>query len=205
MLAGALGRKVGMTQIFSEEKVIPVTAIEFDNWYVTEIKKNEKDGYDAVQLGSLRPKYQGKEFSNEWLKNKKKFFAILKEVSRTDLEQDVVPGQPIDFSPLLVVGEFLDVYGTTKGRGFQGVVKRHGFAGGPASHGPRMGRRPGSIGFIRAGGRVMKGQKMPGHMGTDSRVIRNLKIVKVDPDSKLVLVKGSVPGNSGSFVFMKKV
>lgn len=112
-------------------------------------------------------------------------------------------GNTVDAS-LLVKGDSVDVFGITIGRGFQGGVKRHGFAGGPSTHGDALGRRPGSIGYMRSRGRVIKGWRMAGHMGTERRVMKNLEIIRVEPEAKVVLVKGSVPGKSGSLVYMRK-
>jgi len=204
MLKGIWGKKIGMTQIFSENnKVVPVTVIDIDHWVVTNHKFKERDGYDAVQVGSLRKKYCGKDFSQEWLKNTKKYFSVLREITLGDASQKFEIG-PLDFSSIVSVGEAVDVFGITKGHGFQGVVKRHGFTGGRASHGPRFGRIPGSLSFMRSEGKVIKGKKLPGHMGVDQRVMRNLEIIKIEPESNVVLVKGSVPGGSGSLVFIRK-
>lgn len=206
MAKSIVGKKIGMTQIFSDkDKVVPVTAIDYSNWFVTSIKSVDRDGYDAIQVGSLRKKYVGKEFSDLWLKNTKKFFGVVREVDKHDFAQEIALGQPVDFSVVFNAGEFVDVFGTTKGYGFQGVVKRHGFTGGRASHGPRFGRIPGSIGFMRSKGRVIKGKKLPGHLGNVQRVMKNLEVIRVEPEAKIVFVKGSVPGSSGSLVFMRKV
>ena len=144
-------------------------------------------------------------FSPEWVKNAKNFFHCLKEIAPHDLLADALVGQPVDFCSLLEVGQNFDVFGTTRGRGFQGVVKRHDFTGGRASHGPRFGRIPGSLGFMRSQGRVIKGKKLPGHMGNVRRVMRNLEVVRIESSAHVVLIKGSVPGHSGSLVFMRKV
>lgn len=205
MLKGVWGRKIGMTQIFSaNNKVVPVTVIDVDNWLVTNIKTKDKDGYDAVQCGALRKKYIGKDFSDSWLKKPKHYFSCFKEIKREELTQDVVVGQPLNFATMLDEGQLVDVFGITKGKGFQGVVKRHGFSGGRASHGPRFGRIPGSLSFMRRQGRVIKGKKLPGHMGMVKRVMKKLEVVRVQADAKVVLVKGSVPGGSGSLVFIQK-
>lgn len=206
MAKSIVGKKIGMTQIFSDkDKVVPVTAIDYSNWFVTGIKSVDRDGYDAIQVGSLRKKYTGKEFSDSWLKNINTYFSDVKEVDKSDFAQEISLGQAVDFSSVFNVGEEVDVFGTTKGYGFQGVVKRHGFTGGRASHGPRFGRIPGSIGFMRSKGRVIKGKKLPGHLGNVQRVMKNLEIIKVEPEAKVLFVKGSVPGGAGSLVFMRKV
>jgi large subunit ribosomal protein L3 len=206
MLSGVWGKKIGMTQVFSEKNmVVPVTVIDLNNWYVTQIKTKELDGYDAIQVGCLRNKYTNKTFSRDWLKDAKEYFSFIKEIKlEKQPEQALEIGQTLDISSILTPGKNVNVFGITKGRGFQGVIKRHGFRGGPASHGPRFGRWPGTVSFMRSQGRVIKGKKLPGHMGVDQRVMKNLEIVKIENEAKIALIKGSVPGSSGSLVFMQK-
>jgi large subunit ribosomal protein L3 len=205
-MKGLWGKKIGMTQVFSDEKkVVPVTAIDLSNWYVTQIKDKEVDGYNAVQLGCVRDRYVGQNFSIDWLKNPRKYFGALKEVKIENSTLNIEVGQLASLSTLLSEGDIVDVFGITKGAGFQGVVKRHGFAGGRASHGATFGRFTGSLSFMRSRGRVIKGKGMPGHMGVNRRVMKNLKVIKVKSDANVVLVKGSVPGKSGSLVFIQKV
>lgn len=206
MIKGLWGHKIGMTQAFSEQDVVvPVTAVYVGNWVVTHRKSKDRDGYDAIQLGSFRKRYQQKEFSTDWLKNPKKYFTYLKEVKLEDASAEYEVGQSIDPVSILEIGKKVNVFGVTKGHGFAGVVKRHGFAGGRASHGPRMGRWPGSLSGFRRQGRVLKGKKLPGHMGVAQRVMRNLKVIKYDMEQHVVFVKGSIPGASGSLVFLQKV
>lgn len=206
MSKSVIGRKIGMTQVFSQQdKVVPVTAIDMSNWLVTNIKAKDRDGYDAIQIGLLRNKYVDQSFSESWLKKPKQYFYALNEIESHDLLKDVIIGQPIDLCSLLEVGQNIDVSGITKGHGFQGVVKRHGFTGGRASHGPRFGRIPGSLGFMRSQGRVIKGKKLPGHMGVVHRVVKNLEVVRIEPEASIILVKGSVPGSTGSLIVMRKV
>jgi len=205
MLKGLWGHKIGMTQTFSEQDVVvPVTAIHLGNWVVTHRKSKDRDGYDAVQLGSFRKRYQNKGFSSDWLKNLKKYFRSLKEVQLEDSSAEFEVGKSLDPVSILEVGKTVNVFGITKGHGFAGVVKRYGFAGGNASHGPRMGRWPGALGGARKQGKVPKGKKLPGHMGVAQRVMRNLKIIKYDSEQNVIFVKGSVPGASGSLVFLQK-
>ncbi|CDK30513.1 50S ribosomal protein L3 [Candidatus Babela massiliensis] len=205
MMEGLWGKKIGMTQVFSsEKKVVPVTAIDISNWYVTQIKTKEKDGYDAVQLGCIKDRYQEQEYSQDWLKHPQKYFKALKEVKLGSTTTDYSLGKVANISDILSEGQYVDIFGITKGAGFQGVVKRHGFAGGRASHGATFGRYPGALSHMRSRGRVIKGKKMPGHMGVEQRVMRNLEIVKIETEAKVVLVKGSVPGKSGSLVFVRK-
>jgi large subunit ribosomal protein L3 len=206
MSKSVIGRKIGMTQVFSQkDKVVPVTAIDVSNWLVTSIKSKDRDGYDAVQIGLLRNKYVDQTFSPAWVKKPKEYFYALNEIEMHDLLKDAVIGQPVNLCALLEVGQNVDVSGITKGHGFQGVVKRHGFTGGRASHGPRFGRIPGSLGFMRSQGRVIKGKKLPGHMGVVHRVIKNLEVVRIEPNENVILVKGAVPGSCGSLIFMRKV
>jgi len=206
MLNGIWGKKVGMTQVFSDKNtVVPVTVIDLNNWFITDIKTEARDAYNAVQVGSVRPKFQGQAFSKDWLKKPKTYFEMLREIKLDALpEQPFEVGQEIDAASLIESGQLVNVFGTTKGRGFQGVVKRHGFSGGSASHGPRFGRWPGSIGFMATQGKVIKGQKLPGQMGVDRRVMKKLEVVKIEKEPNIVLVKGSIPGHAGSFVFIQK-
>jgi len=205
MINGLWGRKIGMTQVFSHDhKVVPVTAIDVSNWFITRVKTKERDGYDAAQLGLLKKQFAQSEFSSEWLKAPQKYFTIFKEVRFVDGDVTLTAGQPADLNLVLAQGDDVDVFGVTIGRGFQGGVKRHGFAGGPASHGSKLGRGPGSLSFMRSQGRVKKNQRMAGHMGTEQRVMKNLKVMKIQPDAHVILVKGSVPGKSGSLVFVRK-
>lgn len=208
MVNGLWGKKIGMTQVFSEEnKVVPVTVIDTANWYVTQIKTKENDGYNAVKLGCVKNKFADHAFSQDWLREPRKYFSEFKEVPvdiREGAEAGVVVGQLADAASFLTAGDTVDVFGITKGAGFQGVVKRHDFAGGRASHGATFGRFTGGLSFMRSRGRVIKGKKMPGHMGTDKRCVKNLEIIKIESDARVVLVKGSVPGKSGSLVFVRK-
>jgi large subunit ribosomal protein L3 len=210
MISGIWGKKVGMTQLFSENKqVVPVTMIDVSDWRVTQVKTKEHDGYSAVQLSKLRPDYTAQEFSIDWLKQPKKYFDAVKEVSLADGQpagdhSKVQVGQVADVATILTNGENVDVVGITIGRGFQGAVKRHGFTGGRASHGDKLGRKPGSLSYMRRQGRVTKGKRMPGHMGVEQVVVKNLQVIKVEPSAHIIFVKGSVPGKSGSLVFVRK-
>jgi len=205
MMEGLWGKKIGMTQIFSDEKkVVPVTAIDLSNWYITQLKTKEKDGYNAVKLGYVKDRYQDKNFSADWLKEPQKYFKAFKEV-KIESGSNLNIGDNADLKDVFTQDDNVNVTGITKGAGFQGVVKRHGFAGGRASHGATFGRFTGALSHMRSRGRVIKGKKMPGHMGADQQVVRNLKIVKIELDSKVVFIKGSVPGKSGSLVFVRKI
>lgn len=208
MLKGIWGKKIGMTQLFSDTttQVIPVTVIDLDHWYITQIFDKEKRGYAAIQVGYLRRRYQGQPFSLDWLKDLKKYFSVLREIRLDEKNEESVGqvGQLLDVDSVLQNGQMINVFGITKGRGFQGVVKRHGFRGGTASHGPRFGRWPGSMGFMRSQGKIIKGKRLPGHMGCDTRITRNLEVVRVQSKDKIALIKGSVPGGLGGLVFMQK-
>ena len=205
MASGVWGRKIGMAQVFANDKVIPVTAIDVANWFVTNIKMQERDGYNAVQVGYLRKRYIDQEFSKGWLKSPKKYFRYLREILLKEEMPDLSPGKSVDFYSLITQGDKVDVFGKTKGCGFAGVVRRHNFAGSPGSHGHTMGDKPGSIGNMASCGKVIKGRKLPGHMGNKNRAMKNLEIVRVVEDSKMLLVKGSVPGKAGSLVFIRRI
>ncbi len=207
MVSGLWGKKIGMTQAFSAENtVIPVTVIDVGGWYVTNIRTKERDGYTAIQVGRVKKRYAQSPFSIEWLKKPEKYFGLRREIRVNAETIEALPtiGDAFDFGSVLQKGLSVDVFGTSTGRGFQGVIKRHGFNGPPGSHGSTMGRRPGSIGFMRSRGRVIKGKRLPGHMGNDSCAVMNLEVVSIDNDAKIVMVKGAVPGRSGSFVFIRK-
>jgi large subunit ribosomal protein L3 len=206
MLTSVLGKKIGMTQVFDAEgNVTPVTVIDTGNLYVTQLKSLDKDGYAALQLGLLRDKYCGQEFSQDWLKSKKKFFTNLKEVRLEDGAGSFELGQAISIDKIAFLeGQKVAVTGKSKGLGFQGVVKRWGFSGGPKTHGSKFHRRPGAISHMRTQGEVIKGKKFPGHMGCQQFTIRGLEIVKIEKEKGFLLVKGSVPGKKDSLVLIRK-
>jgi len=200
-----IGKKVGMTQVYNETgELVPVTVIEAGPCPIVQVKREAADGYNAIQIGFGSKKE--KNTSNGALGHFKKAGAaplrFLREV-RLDSEPEQEAGT------LLTVDMFegeakVDVIGTTKGRGFQGVVKRWNFAGGPASHGSMFHRRGGSYGMCQWPGKVIKGKKMPGRFGTDRRTVQNLKVVKILPEKNLILVKGSIPGATGSTILVRK-
>jgi len=207
MVSGLWGKKIGMTQVFSKENaVVPVTVIDVAGWFVINVRTVERDGYAALQLGRVKKRYEGLAFSKDWLKNLKKYFGVVREVRVKTEDQELLPvvGQALDITTVLQEGQSVDVFGTSKGCGFAGVVRRHNFAGPPKTHGHTMGNRTGSIGSYCSVGKVIKGKAMPGHMGAKSRMVKNLEVVRVDHDAKVVLVKGAVPGKSGSLVFVAK-
>lgn len=199
-----IGRKVGMTQMFDETgKVIPVTVIEAGPCVVAQVKSTETDGYNAIQLGfgdvkeSKLNRPQKGHFTKANLALKKH----LREF-RVDSLEGVNVGDEIKVDTF-VAGDRIDVQGTSKGKGFQGVIKRHGQSRGPMGHGSMYHRRPGSMGPTSTPGRVFKGKKLPGHMGRVTVTIQNLDVVKVDLDKNAILVKGSVPGAKGAILKLK--
>lgn len=198
------GKKIGMSQVFKGNKVVPVTAIDVSQWLVTNIKTLERDGYNAVQVGMIKDRFSQDTFAAEWITEAKKYFYHLREIAFDGDMASLQIGQPIGFSNLINSGEFVDVVGETIGRGFAGVIKRYNFKGAPASHGSNMGRRPGSSSSYRSQGKIIKGKKFPGHMGTDMQVMKNLEVVSVNTDANVVLVKGSVPGKAGSLLCIRK-
>ena len=203
MKKGILGRKLGMTQVFTKSgKLIPVTVIEVEPNVVTQIKTIENDGYEAVQLGfdTKREKLATKAsigHTNKANTTPKRFFREIRgvEINNYSLGQEIS-------CDIFEAGEVVDVTGTTKGHGFQGVIKRHGQSRGPMGHGSHYHRRPGSMGTMRPM-RVFKGKKLPGHMGVLTVTIQNLEIVSVDKENNVILVKGNVPGPKKSLVIIK--
>lgn len=202
MIEGLLGRKLGMTQIFDETgRVVPVTVLEVGPCVVTQIKTNERDGYQALQLG-FGQKKRLKSPERGHLRASGASSRYLREVHVDDVSEYTV-GQSLDCS-LFTEGGYVDVVGTSKGRGFQGGVKRHGFAGGPKTHGQSDRQRaPGSIGASATPGRVVKGMKMAGRMGNERVTIQNLRVVRVDPERNVLLVRGSVPGANDGLVIVR--
>ncbi len=201
-IPGILGKKLGMSQVFSEDgQVIPVTAIQAGPCVVTQVKTRENDGYSAVQLGFGEAKRLNKPLRGH-LKNLGSF-KYLREV-RVDDPSDIKPGNVVNVS-IFQPGEKVLVTGTSKGKGFAGVVKRYGFAGGPKSHGQSdRHRAPGSIGAGTDPGRVIKGLRMAGHLGSRRVTVRNLEVVKADPEANLLLVKGAIPGARNSLLLIRK-
>jgi large subunit ribosomal protein L3 len=196
-----------MTQLFDEQRnAVPVTAVRVGTWYVTQVKTPDNDGYAALQLGLLRERYRKQEFDASWLARKKQFFLELREakVAAEDLGSFEL-GKPVGLENSSVVeGDIVHVTGTSRGLGFQGVVKRHGFGGGPKSHGSRFHRRPGAVGHRRTHGEVDKGKKLPGHTGARRVTVKNLRVVKVDADAGVLFVQGAVPGKSRFLVAVSK-
>lgn len=193
-----------MTQVFSEEgAAVPVTVIEAGPCVVVQKKTREADGYEALQLGFGRKKQKRvtKPLQGHFRKADKGFFRVLREFILDDCtEYDV--GAELNVG-MFDAGEYVDIIGTSKGRGFAGGVKRHGFKGGRASHGSMFHRAPGSIGASAYPSRVLKGKKLPGHMGDRRVTVQNLVVFGVRPDRNLLLVRGSVPGSTNGIVIVR--
>ena len=203
MKKAILGRKIGMTQIFDETgKVVPVTVIEAGPCTVAQVKTVETDGYNAIQLGFVDVKESKltKKAAGYFAKAKLSPKKHLREFRLVDASYNV--GDEIK-ADVFVAGEMVDIQGKTKGKGFQGVIKRHGQHRGPMGHGSMYHRRPGSMGPTSTPGRVFKGKNLPGHMGAQTVTIQNLEVVRVDLDKNVILVKGSVPGAKGAILKIK--
>ena len=204
MKKGIIGKKIGMTQIFDEKgNVIPVTVIEAGPCVVAQVKTMETDGYDALQLGfgEVKTKHINKPEMGHFAKSKIENKKHLREFRLESIE-GVKVGDEIK-ADVFQVGEKVDIQGTSKGKGFQGVIKRHGQHRGPMGHGSMYHRRPGSMGATSTPGRVFKGKKLPGHMGRKTITIQNLDVISVDMDKNVILVKGSVPGCKGAILKIK--
>ena len=204
MKIGLLGRKIGMTRVYDASgKATPVTVIDAGGNTILQIKTQEQDGYNAVQVGFDSQKES--RVPKPLLGHFKKANAEAKKFVR---EFRLPDGTRLDGDLNLNVnqfeaGEFVDVIGRSKGKGFQGVVRKHGFAGQPAAHGSKMHRRNGAIGNRSTPGRVWRNMGMPGHMGDDRVTIQNLRIVQVRPEENIILVCGAIPGSNGSYVVVR--
>jgi len=207
-MEGIIGRKVGMTQIFGKEgEFIPVTVIQADPCPIVQIKTKEKEGYDALQLafGIKRKSLFNKPITGHFEKAKVEPKRVLKEFREDKFDKQFEIGQEIKVD-LFSVGEKVDITGTSKGLGFQGVVRRHKFRGGPTTHGQsdRV-RAPGSVGSSSYPSRTFKGQRMAGRMGNERVTVRNLEVVGVEAEKNILLVKGAVPGKKNSILLIKKL
>ncbi len=204
-MSALLGKKIGMTNVFSPEgKLVPVTVVQVGPCVVTQVKTLERDGYNSLQLGFDETKVEKltKPMAGHLKKSTDKGFRVLREF-RTDDVENLEAGATIGVD-VFAVGDKVNISGISKGRGFQGTIKRHGFSRGPETHGSRNHRAPGSIGNSAWPGRVFKGKKLPGHMGTDRNTIKNLTIVDIKPDDNLLLVKGPVPGFKTGILEVRK-
>lgn len=200
---GILGKKIGMTQIFTDKgKAIPVTVIEAGPCLVVQTRTPGKDGYSAIQIGfgDKRERLFTKPLKGQFTKAGVRPLRYLRELRVEDAEAFKV-GQEIK-ADIFALGEKVDVVGTSKGKGFAGAIKRHGFHRGPMAHGSKYHRRPGSLG-AKGPARVFKGRKLPGHLGADRVTVQNLEVVIVDADRNLLAVKGAIPGPKGGLVMVK--
>ena len=204
-MIGLIGKKIGMTQLFSEQgEAIPVTVIEAGPCTVTDVRTTELNGYSAIQLGfgSNKESRYTRPVLGQFKKRNLPPSRFLKEFRVPDLD-GIEVGQKLTVS-MFEKGQHVDIQGVTKGRGFQGVVKRHGFVSGHASHGPTFGKQPGSIGASAYPSRVVKGKRLPGRMGGVFLTQKNLEIVAVDTEQNVVMVRGAVPGPTNGLVIVKK-
>jgi len=204
-MSGLLGKKIGMTSVFSPTgELVPVTVVQVGPCVVTQIKTKETDGYSAVQVGFEEKKVEklNKPIAGHLKKSTDKGFRVLREF-RTDDTEEVELGSTLSVD-MFEVGKKVNISGISKGRGFQGTIKRHGFSRGPETHGNRNHRKPGSIGNSAWPGKVFRGKKLPGHMGTDRKTVKNLTIVDIKPEDNLLLVKGPVPGFKTGILEVKK-
>ena len=201
MVNTILGRKIGMTQVFDEnDNVVPVTVIQAGPCTVSQVKTKAHDGYDAVQIGfgDIKAKHVNKPMAGHFAACGTEPVRFLREV-RVENGEDHKPGDVVTIADFADV-KAVDVTGTSKGKGFQGTIKRWNFSRGPMTHGSRNQRRPGSIGQCAYPGRVRKGLHMAGHMGNERVTVRNLKVVRIDEEQNLILVKGAIPGCKNSLV-----
>jgi large subunit ribosomal protein L3 len=201
-MKGILAKKIGMTQVFSEEgNLIPVTVMEAGPVKVVQKKEKDRDGYESVQVGfdeNRKEKNVTKPMKGHFQKASAPSFRILKEIDMEGL--NVGDDVTVD---IFAVGEKVSITGTSKGKGFQGVMKRHNFGGGPGSHGSMFNRAPGSVGMGAYPAKVWKNKRMPGHMGQDRVTVQNIEIVDIRKEQNLMLVKGAVPGANGGYLIIK--
>lgn len=201
MINAIYGKKVGMTQVWTEDdRVVAVTVIQAEPNKVCQVKTTETDGYEAVQLGfgAIKAKKVNKPMAGHFAKQGIEPTRYLREV-RVENASEYKPGDEQTVAAFADVKK-VDVTGVSKGKGFQGVIRRHGFGGGPGGHGSHFHRAPGSIGMCATPSRVLKGMRMAGHMGCDTVTVKNLDIVRIDEDQNLILVKGAVPGGKNALV-----
>jgi large subunit ribosomal protein L3 len=205
MVKAIIGRKLDMVQLFAEDgTVLPVTLIEAGPCFVTQIKTPQRDGYSALQMGfgTSKPKNVTKPLKGHLDKVGKGYFKVLHEV-RTDQIEDFQAGQELSVE-VFAIGEVVDVTGISKGKGFSGTIRRWNFQRGPAGHGSKNVREPGSTGNATYPGRVIKGKKMPGQKGNRRVTLMGLKIVDIRPEDNLLIVKGSIPGSRNGIVYIRK-
>jgi len=206
MVTGLIGKKVGMTQLFdSDGTVHPATVLKAGPCVVAQVKTAQGDGYEAVQIGlvEVRPRKENKATQGHFKKAGVPPTRVVREVKQAAGSEPVKPGDQVNVS-IFADGERVDVIGVSRGKGFQGVVKRHHFAGGRATHGSMFHRAPGSIGASSYPSRVVKGMRMGGHMGADRVTVRNVKVLREDAENNLLLLEGSVPGGPNSILLVRK-
>ncbi len=202
MTNGLLGKKLGMTQVFDQNRFTPVTVIEAGPCRVVTVKTKDRDGYEAAQLsfGEVHERKLSKAELGHLKKNQAPASRILREFKK---EGELTAGQTVTVD-IFKKGDWVDVIGVSKGKGYQGVVRRHHYSGGPESHGSMFHRHPGSIGSSSFPSRVWKGKTLPGHMGSERITVHRLKVVESRPDQHLLLVRGSIPGAPDGIVVIRK-
>lgn len=202
MTNGLIGKKLGMTQVFDDSRLTPVTVIEAGPCRVVTVKTKERDGYEAVQLsfGEVKERKLSKAELGHLKKHQAPASRWLREFKK---DGDVTVGQSVTVG-IFKKGDWVDVVGISKGKGFQGVVKRHHYAGGPESHGSMFHRAPGSIGASSHPSRVWKGKTLPGHMGAERVTTQRLKVVDSRPDENLLFVRGAIPGATDGLIMVRK-
>lgn len=207
MIRRIIGKKIGMTQTFDEDgKVSPVTVIQAGPCIIVQKKTNERDGYEAVQLGFIEPRsYRktNKALEGHFKRSGTSPVKFVREFRLNGNEGDIEPGTQVNVDVFKDVTN-VDVTGVSKGKGFQGVIKRHGFHGGGASHGSMFHRAPGSVGQSADPSRVFPGTKMPGHMGGQRVTVKNLKVIRVIEDQNLLLIRGAVPGARSGYLLIRE-
>ena len=204
-MSGLLGKKIGMTNVFSQDgSLVPVTVVQVGPCVVTQVKTVKTDGYDAIQVGFDEKKIDKltKPMAGHLKKSTDKGFRVLKEFRAENIEE-YEAGKVISID-MFEIGQKITISGISKGRGFQGTVKRHGFSRGPETHGNRNHRKPGSIGNSATPGRVFKGKKLPGQMGCQRKTVKNLTIIDIRHDDNILLVKGPVPGFNTGILEVRK-
>ena len=207
MVDAIYGKKIGCTQVFSESgDALYVTAIEAEPCVVVQVKDSQKNGYNALKVGfgKTKEKKAAKPHKGEFKKNKVDLKRYMREIRVDKFDKEYKPGDSVDVKNFKV-GDKVKITGNSKGKGFAGVIKRHGFHRGRMTHGSHSHRIPGAVGMCATPSRILKGKKMPGRMGNRKVTIPNSEIVDIIEDQNLILVKGSVPGAKGSMVFLKKI
>jgi large subunit ribosomal protein L3 len=202
MTNGLLGKKLGMTQVFDQNRLTPVTVIEAGPCRVVTVKTKERDGYEAVQLsfGEVKERKLSKAELGHLKKGQVPASRLLREFKK---QGELTTGQTVTVD-IFKKGDWVDVTGVSKGKGYQGVVRRHHYSGGPESHGSMFHRHPGSIGSSSFPSRVWKGKTLPGHMGSERVTVQRLKVVESRPDDHLLFVRGAIPGAANGIVVVRK-